>query len=76
LIGLRELHKSLFQGIEWSQAHVLEQTLVRLNSLGLPHQLLPRRIDLDTAQDLRRLCSDPALIALEFQRTKTVLREL
>ena len=58
LIGLRKLHRSLFEEIDWSTERVLAQTIDRARRLGLRVHLLPAWYDVDTADDLRRLTQE------------------
>src|SRR5437667_239613 len=76
VIVLQRPQPALFQSIRWSEPTVLEQTVNRLKEHHLNYNLLPRRVDLDTPEDLRRLRADPALVALGFQRTLAVLQTL
>ena len=58
LFGLRSeaLDERLFQGVAWSTESVLEQTRERCRELGLRVGLLDVVADIDTPEDLRRLC--------------------
>lgn len=56
LIGLKRAEPRLFQGIAWSTAQVLEQTLARARELALETRLLPAWYDVDDPASLRRLC--------------------
>lgn len=56
----RRLDKRLFEGIAWSTADVLEQTLRRCRELDLVVELLPPARDVDTPADLRRLAASLA----------------
>ncbi len=58
LIALRStaLDCELFADIDWSTAAVLSQTEERARRLGLRVELLPPAADLDTPDDLARLC--------------------
>lgn len=76
LLGLREPHISIFEDIEWSQPTVLAQTVAKLQLLRIDYQMLPRRMDLDTPDDLLRLRLDPARLSPAFQETIAVLRTL
>jgi rSAM/selenodomain-associated transferase 1 len=58
LIGLKKLHRSLFEGIDWSTEHVLEQTIARARDVGLPVHLLPTWYDVDDRKTLQRLCGE------------------
>lgn len=55
LIGLRRLYRELFQGIRWSTAHVLPETVRRAQALGLVVATLPGWFDVDTPDDMVRL---------------------
>ncbi len=52
LIGLRQLVPSLFQGIAWSTASVLAQTVAQAAQAGLTPAYLPTLTDIDTPEDL------------------------
>lgn len=52
LIGMKQLHEGLFEGISWSTEEVLEQTQDRARSSGLSVALLPIMRDIDTIEDL------------------------
>ena len=58
LIGLKKLHRHLFEQIDWSTERVLHQTSQRANELGLELKLLPTGYDVDDAASLRRLCDE------------------
>lgn len=58
LIGLKKLHRPLFEGIDWSTDRVLEQTIQRAREIGLPVHLLPVWYDVDDRTTLRRLCHE------------------
>ncbi len=51
LLGLRQLHLALFQGISWSTPAVLAQTLDAVQQQGLRYHLLPPLADIDTEAD-------------------------
>jgi rSAM/selenodomain-associated transferase 1 len=70
LIGLKSLHRRLFEDIEWSTARVLEQTIARANELNLPVELLATGYDVDDAATLRRLRDD--LLGNNARSTTTV----
>jgi uncharacterized protein len=55
LIGLKQLHREIFEGIDWSTGLVFEQTRQRAAMLGLEVKLLPAGYDVDDAAALRRL---------------------
>jgi hypothetical protein len=58
LIGMKRLHAGLFEGISWSTARVLSETLVRAESLGLPVVSLPSWYDVDDAATLQTLIGE------------------
>ena len=62
LVGLKEPHPGLFQGIDWSTERVMSQTLARAEALGLSVSLLPAWYDIDTAADLDRLQAEIATL--------------
>jgi hypothetical protein len=55
LIGMKQLHRELFQEIDWSTKRVLEQTIKKANRIGLEVRLLPTGYDVDDQKTLRRL---------------------
>jgi hypothetical protein len=54
LVGLARPAPALFESISWGEAEVLQQTLARIEALGLRCALRPTLDDLDTEADLRR----------------------
>jgi uncharacterized protein len=58
LIGLKKLHRRLFEEIDWSTHHVLEQTIEAAREIGLPVHLLPTWFDVDDRATLSRLCQE------------------
>jgi rSAM/selenodomain-associated transferase 1 len=58
LIGLKRIHREMFEGIDWSTERVLEQTRQRAAELGVEVQELPRGFDVDDRATLRRLCEE------------------
>jgi rSAM/selenodomain-associated transferase 1 len=58
LIGLKKLYRELFEGIDWSTEHVLEQTIQRAREIDLPVHLLPTWYDVDDRETLSRLCQE------------------
>jgi rSAM/selenodomain-associated transferase 1 len=58
LIGLKKLHRSLFENIEWSTERVLEQTIERAQKIDLEVHRLPTWYDVDDCATLRRLCCE------------------
>jgi Uncharacterized protein conserved in bacteria len=55
LIGLKQAHAAVFQGIAWSTSQVLAQTLARIVGLGVPFSLLPAWYDVDDLGSLQLL---------------------
>ncbi len=58
LIGLKSLHRELFEQIDWSTERVLEQTRQRAAEIGIEVKLLPVGYDVDDRATLRRLCGE------------------
>lgn len=58
LIGLKKLHRRLFEGIDWSTERVLEQTIDAAGASDLPVHLLPAWYDVDDRNTLSRLCAE------------------
>jgi rSAM/selenodomain-associated transferase 1 len=58
LIGLRRVHRALFDGMPWSTPAVLEETIRRARRLGLRVARLAPWYDVDTGEDLARLMSE------------------
>jgi glycosyltransferase A (GT-A) superfamily protein (DUF2064 family) len=58
LVGLKKLHRTLFQDIDWSTERVLEQTIARAKEIALDVHLLPVWYDVDDRATLRRLCGE------------------
>src|SRR5216684_2420797 len=58
LIGMKQNHPQLFERIDWSTEHVLEQTKQRAREFNLEVSLLPTGYDVDDAATLRRLCDE------------------
>ena len=55
LIGLRKIHKRIFENVEWSSPKVFEQTTRNIEQLKINLQLIPEWFDVDSPDDLRRL---------------------
>src|SRR5215813_11133833 len=55
LIGVKKLHRDLFEQIDWSTERVLNQTRQRATEIGLEVKLLPTGYDVDDDARLRRL---------------------
>ena len=58
LIGMKKPHRQLFEQIDWSTEHVLNQTLRRAAEIDLEVKLLPTGFDVDDHASLRRLCNE------------------
>ena len=57
LIGMSRAESELFRGIEWSSKWVFEQTMANARNISKTRIIeLPRWYDVDTADDLARLC--------------------
>ena len=74
LIGVREQHPGLFDGIPWSTAAVLEASLARCRDLSLEVRLLEPWRDVDTMSDVAALAD--ALETLPGRRTAEALGRL
>jgi uncharacterized protein len=55
LIGIKRLHRRLFEQIDWSTNRVFAQTLERAREIALEVELLPAWYDVDDAATLERL---------------------
>lgn len=55
LIGMRTLHRELFDGVAWSTPEVFPATVRRAEAKGLTVACLPPWYDVDTPEDLERL---------------------
>jgi rSAM/selenodomain-associated transferase 1 len=58
LIGLKKLHRRLFEQIDWSTERVLKQTIEAAGEIDLPVQLLATWYDVDDRNTLSRLCAE------------------
>jgi rSAM/selenodomain-associated transferase 1 len=58
LIGLKKLHRQVFEEIDWSTDRVADQTLARAKEIGLTVEFLPTWYDVDERATLRRLCEE------------------
>jgi uncharacterized protein len=79
LIGLKRLHRKVFERIDWSTKRVFEQTRQRAIQIGVEVHELPRGFDVDNRATLHRLCDE--LLGENGRdniapRTKEFLREL
>jgi rSAM/selenodomain-associated transferase 1 len=55
LLGLKAMHRRMFEDIAWSTEHVARQTLDRAAELDLPVHVLPEWYDVDDVRALRIL---------------------
>jgi len=74
LLGVREQHPGLFDGIPWSTAAVLDVTLSRCSDLSLEARLLEPWRDVDTMDDVAALAD--GLETVPGRRTAAVLSRL
>ncbi len=58
LIGMKQLHRHVFEDIDWSTERVLQQTRDRADEIGLKVRLLPAGYDVDEKNTLQRLCQE------------------
>ena len=58
LIGLKKLHRRLFEAIDWSTERVLEQTIEAAREINVPVHFLPTWYDVDDRRTLSRLCRE------------------
>jgi rSAM/selenodomain-associated transferase 1 len=59
LIGLTRPQSALFSDIPWGTAQALSRTLRAARSRGIPIALLPSWYDVDSDDDVRRVCEAP-----------------
>ena len=53
LVGMNRLTPEIFEAMPWSQSHLMQTTINRMNQLNVDYELLERRNDIDTLADLR-----------------------
>jgi rSAM/selenodomain-associated transferase 1 len=58
LIGMKKLHRHVFEEIDWSTERVFEQTVQRAGEIGVPVHELAKGYDVDDQSTLCRLCDD------------------
>jgi rSAM/selenodomain-associated transferase 1 len=58
LIGMKQLHRRLFQEIDWSTERVFNQTMERAAEIGAHVHQLSVGFDVDDRASLRRLCGE------------------
>lgn len=54
LIGMKQAHAALFDGVAWSTPEVLSATIGKIGMLGLSYALLPELADIDTVEDYQK----------------------
>lgn len=52
LLGMRQLESAVFQHKKWSTARVYQDTIIDLEVLGYPYEVLPTLSDIDYLEDL------------------------
>lgn len=57
LIAMRKVHPELFDGIHWSTAEVLRQSLETSQNANLSTALLPVESDVDELEDWEKVCN-------------------
>jgi rSAM/selenodomain-associated transferase 1 len=74
LVGMNQPVPEIFSGMTWSHDQVFNETIRRLDRLGIDCALLPEWFDVDGAADLERLraVSDP-IIRAAMKRTLACL---
>lgn len=55
LLGMKMLHRNLFEGIAWSSDEVLKATLAKSKAQGLSHRLLEVLSDIDDLEDYLKI---------------------
>ena len=70
LIGLKKLHRRVFEEIDWSTERVFTQTKERAAELSVPVYELERGLDVDDRVTLMRLCE--RLFCVEANPTEAV----
>jgi rSAM/selenodomain-associated transferase 1 len=79
LIGIKRLHRRLFENIDWSTERVFAQTLDRAGEIGLAAELLPTWYDVDDAATLERLRHElaaPEVAGYDARHTRAYLQSL
>jgi uncharacterized protein len=54
LLGMKKMHKSLFQDIAWSTESVFDQTVAKFNKESLSYKVLDQLADIDYAEDWKK----------------------
>ena len=58
LVGVRRLHRGIFDGMAWGSPHTLAATVAQIVKLGLTYRLGPELPDVDTPADFEALVRD------------------
>jgi uncharacterized protein len=74
LVGLNRRLPEIFQNMTWSHDRVLAQTVAKLASLEIPVHQLPLGFDVDTPDDVERLCLLDATAATQIKSTLSFLK--
>jgi rSAM/selenodomain-associated transferase 1 len=53
LIGMKQLHTQLFEGMPWSTDQIFTQTCAKMDAASLRYVVLPKLRDIDTIDDLK-----------------------
>jgi uncharacterized protein len=76
LVGMRKLHRRIFEDIPWSAAGALDVTIERAREAELNLVLLPEWCDVDTPDDLEQLKRDLTENKKVAKFTRKFLKEL
>jgi rSAM/selenodomain-associated transferase 1 len=84
LLGIKQRHRRLFEGIDWSTERVARQTLDRAREIGLDVHRLPAWYDVDDSQALRQLHAelfeggslDPSLTPFHARHSAALMDDL
>lgn len=52
LLGMKKMHPTIFENIQWSTSEVFNQTIQKIETLNLSYEMLPVLSDVDTVHDL------------------------
>jgi hypothetical protein len=69
-IACRRVHPEMFDGVQWSTPHVLEQTERAVRASGLSLERGDLWYDVDGPKDLARLMREPALPPCTLQAVR------
>ena len=71
LLGIKERHRGLFEGISWSTEHVMRQTLQRAEELGIDVHVLPAMVRRRRSRCAASCCAPSCSTACRSQRPMT-----